>query len=253
MQAAKPIRRYIMGSNHSFIGGLGENYAALGENWHINFQSPSLKKAKRKAYKRHKTACRLNFFGAAGGIRTLVGLLPNWFRVSPVMTTSIPLRVFFATSALKKYPGKRRELMERTTKIFLLDDTSKALKNQGFSKTVPKWSLVFDSALLWPLRYRCVYFSQHQPSKSTPEKGENYKTFSPWWYLQSLKKSRVFRKIVPKWSLVFDSALLWLLRYCCRCNPLLPRILYYTFHLFASNFLAGVNIRLHKVKRPSVT
>ena len=50
------------------------------------------------------------------------------------MTTSIPLRVFFATSALKKYPGKRRELMERTTKIFLLDDTSKALKNQGFSE-----------------------------------------------------------------------------------------------------------------------
>ena len=77
LQAAKPIRRYIMGSNHSFIGGLGENYAALGENWHINFQSPSLKKAKRKAYKRHKTACRLNFFGAVGGIRTLVGLLPN--------------------------------------------------------------------------------------------------------------------------------------------------------------------------------
>ncbi len=77
LQATKPIRRYIMGSNHSFIGGLGENYAALGENWHINFQSPSLKKAKRKAYKRHKTACRLNFFGAAGGIRTLVGLLPN--------------------------------------------------------------------------------------------------------------------------------------------------------------------------------
>ena len=134
LQAAKPIRRYIMGSNHSFIGGLGENYAALGENWHINFQSPSLKKAKRKAYKRHKTACRLNFFGAAGGIRTLVGLLPNWFRVSPVMTTSIPLRVFFATSALKKHPGKRRELMERTTKNFLLNDTSKALKNQGFSE-----------------------------------------------------------------------------------------------------------------------
>ena len=50
------------------------------------------------------------------------------------MTTSIPLRVFFATSALKKYPGKRGELMERTTKIFLLDDTSKALKNQGFSE-----------------------------------------------------------------------------------------------------------------------
>ena len=50
------------------------------------------------------------------------------------MTTSIPLRVFFATSALKKHLGKRRELMERTTKFFLLDDTSKALKNQVFSE-----------------------------------------------------------------------------------------------------------------------
>jgi hypothetical protein len=49
------------------------------------------------------------------------------------MTTSIPLRVFFATSALKKRLGKRRELMERTTKVFPLDDTPKALKNQGFS------------------------------------------------------------------------------------------------------------------------
>ena len=50
------------------------------------------------------------------------------------MTTSIPLRVFFATSALKKRLGKRRELMERTTKVFPLDDTPKALKNQGFSE-----------------------------------------------------------------------------------------------------------------------
>jgi hypothetical protein len=45
-------------------------------------------------------------------------------------------------------PQKAPRKKERTTKIFLLDDTSKALKNQGFSKTVPKWSLVFDSALL---------------------------------------------------------------------------------------------------------
>ena len=72
LQAAKPIRRYIMGSNHSFIGGLGENYAALGENWHINFQSPSLKKAKRKAYKRHKPACRLIVLAQREGFE------PSW-------------------------------------------------------------------------------------------------------------------------------------------------------------------------------
>ena len=111
MQTTKPIRRYIMGSNHSFIGGLGENYAALGENWHINFQSPSLKKQKEKP---------------TNGIKPLV----DW--------------TFLA-------------------------------QREGFE---PSWDCSqtdFESAPLWPLRYRCVYFSQHQPSKSTPEKGEN------WW------------------------------------------------------------------------
>ena len=32
--------------------------------------------------------------GGDGGIRTLVRLLPNWFRVSPVMTTSIRLPIY---------------------------------------------------------------------------------------------------------------------------------------------------------------
>ena len=153
LQATKPIRRYIMGSNHSFIGGLGENYAALGENWHINFQSLSLKKQKEKP---------------TNGIKPLV----DW--------------TFLA-------------------------------QREGFE---PSWDCSqtdFESAPLWPLRYRCVYFSQHQPSKSTPEKGENWwrelQNFFPWWYLQSLEKSRVFRKTVPKWSLVFESGSLWPLRY----------------------------------------
>ena len=40
----------------------------------------------------------------------------------------------FRNISPQKHLGKRRELMERTTKFFLLDDTSKALKNQGFSE-----------------------------------------------------------------------------------------------------------------------
>ena len=35
-------------------------------------------------------------FGGESGIRTHVGLLPNWFRVSPVMTTSISLHSYDA-------------------------------------------------------------------------------------------------------------------------------------------------------------
>ena len=54
----------------------------------------------------------------------------TWFRVSPVMTTSIPLRVFFATSALKKHPGKRRELQ----KFFSLMIPPKPWKIKGFQK-----------------------------------------------------------------------------------------------------------------------
>ena len=74
-------------------------------------------------------------------------------------------------------PQKAPRKKERTTKIFLLDDTSKALKNQGFSKTVPKWSLVFDSALLWPLRYRCVYFRNISPQKAPRKKERTTKLF----------------------------------------------------------------------------
>ena len=36
-------------------------------------------------------------FGGAGGIRTHVRLPSNWFRISPVMTTSIPLHLLFWT------------------------------------------------------------------------------------------------------------------------------------------------------------
>ena len=39
----------------------------------------------------------LHSFGGEGGIRTRVRLPANWFRVSPVMTTSIPLRIYLNT------------------------------------------------------------------------------------------------------------------------------------------------------------
>ena len=42
--------------------------------------------------------------------------------------------------------------MERTTKIFLLDDTSKALKNQGFSEKQ------FQSGHSFSSRARCDHF-----------------------------------------------------------------------------------------------
>ena len=65
---------------------------------------------------------------------------------------------------------------------------------------------------------------QKTPRKKERTDGENYKSFSSWWYPQSLEKSRFFRKAVPKWSLVFESGLL--------CPPWIYRISISTDYLF---------------------
>ena len=71
-------------------------------------------------------------FGGEGGIRTRVRLLSNWFRVSPVMTTSIPLRVYFyhlnPQIALRNLGRKDGE----KSGIKLYSNSRKTLINQGF-------------------------------------------------------------------------------------------------------------------------
>ncbi len=74
--------------------------------------------------------------------------------------------------------------MERTTKVFPLDDTPKALKNQGFSgkpfqsghsfSSQPRYDH-FDTAA-------CIFRNispQKVPRKKERTDGENYKNFSP--------------------------------------------------------------------------
>ena len=104
----EPIRRYIVGSNHSFHRRFRRELRHFRRELAVKLRKV---RQKRKAYKRRKPACRLIFLAQREGFE------PSW-------------------------------------------DCSQT---------------DFESAPLWPLRYRCVYFSQHQPSKNASEKGEN------WW------------------------------------------------------------------------
>ena len=74
--------------------------------------------------------------------------------------------------------------MERTTKVFPLDDTPKALKNQGFSGKPFQSGHSFSSQP----RYdhfgtaACIFRNispQKVPRKKERTDGENYKNFSP--------------------------------------------------------------------------
>ena len=62
------------------------------------------------------------FHGAEGGIRTLVWFPTNWFRVSPVMTASIPLHIYWILAIyhfLHWNAYKRREAHYITKKVLL--------------------------------------------------------------------------------------------------------------------------------------
>ena len=114
-------------------------------------------KQKRKV---RQTRMATGLFGGEDGIRTHVRLLANWFRVSPVMTTSIPLRVYSSAVFPRLFWNSKslwKELTERTTKYSIIR-TVKVLANRGFSADETDSRLKnFESVPLWPLRYVSVY------------------------------------------------------------------------------------------------
>ena len=89
------------------------------------------------------------FDGGAGGIRTHGTLRFNWFRVSPVMTTSIPLRIFLTSAHL----GKWRERMGRTSKIWNCETPKNPVISRLSEKRLTKNGFDFECGSLWPLRY----------------------------------------------------------------------------------------------------
>ena len=100
------------------------------------------------------------FDGGAGGIRTHEPVRTTWFRVRPVMTTSIPLPICSAAVFPRLFPMKkgfgknwRKEQQTysifepwktRTVTRFLVDETDSSPQD-------------FESAPLWPLRYLSMY------------------------------------------------------------------------------------------------
>ena len=78
--------------------------------------------------KRPGNACHLAKCGGAGGIRTHGPGRVNRFRVCPVMTASIPLRIY----PLPRSPGNRREQQERTNDSIRAFAARKVLRRQGF-------------------------------------------------------------------------------------------------------------------------
>ena len=73
-----------------------------------------------------------SFYGGVGGIRTHGPGRANRFRVCPVMTASIPLRIY----PLPYSPGNRREQQERTDYSIRALAARKALRRQDFPATV---------------------------------------------------------------------------------------------------------------------
>ena len=120
--------------------------------------------AERVPQRIRKTVLNTEFntvpLGGAGGIRTHGTRRYNWFRVSPVMTTSIPLpicsaAVFSRFFSVKKCFGKnwRKEQQiiqffepgkTRMVTRFRLDETDSSPQD-------------FESVPLWPLRYHSVF------------------------------------------------------------------------------------------------
>ena len=80
--------------------------------------------------------------GGVGGIRTHGPGRVNRFRVCPVMTASIPLRIY----PLPHSPGNRREQQERTDYSIRAFAARKALRRQDFPAAVFREGFTISSA-----------------------------------------------------------------------------------------------------------
>ena len=122
--------------------------------------------------------------GGEDGIRTHVRLLANWFRVSPVMTTSIPLRIYLNTilSPAAEKPAQKKlriwgEFVGRTTKIFNYIIPQKPATYKGFRAGGYRIATLISSQGRYNHFDTTPYLSQHdfisRGWKNSSEKTEN--------------------------------------------------------------------------------
>ena len=108
---------------------------------------------KKKKPANGKNRLQTEFSGGVGGIRTHGTRRYNWFRVSPVMTTSIPLRVFIFTSALKNTSEKGENWWRELRDIYFSMIAEKPRKIKVFQRWASKKGIRFRVRTLQPLGY----------------------------------------------------------------------------------------------------
>ena len=92
--------------------------------------------------------------------------VPNWFRISPVMTTSIPLRMvtkilkYTQKSSRKLKLEKWQTLRANISKLSKIRCQRNGLISRFFDSLWYLTQQSFESAPLWPLRYLSVYFAE---------------------------------------------------------------------------------------------
>ena len=102
--------------------------------------------------------------GGDGEIRTHVRLPANWFRVSPVMTTSIRLRINLVLNFARLLQGRNwNAVIQNSRKMKHLRDIA---RKREFSQVAEWWArLPFESAPLCPARvpeiFRSLFASQN--------------------------------------------------------------------------------------------
>ena len=144
-----------------------------------------------------------SFYGGVGGIRTHGPGRANRFRVCPVMTASIPLRIV----PLPHSPGNRREQQERTDYSIRALAARKALRRQDFPAAVFREEFTISSLPRYDRFDTTPYISSAVLSgKSERTTGENRLFNSSLSCPQSLAASGFSRSRVPRGIHDFESA-----------------------------------------------
>ena len=176
-------------------------------------ESQKLGKTKRK---RAKNRWFLALSGGVGGIRTHGTRRYNWFRVSPVMTTSIPLRVFIFTSALKNTSEKGenwwREL--RDIHFSMIAENPRKIKvfQRWASKKVIRFRVSPVMTTSISLRIRlCLNFARLLQGRWWNAVIQNSRKMK---HLRGNRRKQELLQVAEWWArLPFESAPLWPLRY----------------------------------------
>ena len=129
------------------VGNLLEHATHKNGYWAFTQKSVMIADTKKESANEVKPLADC-LFGGGCGIRTHVPGRANAFRVHPVMTTSITLRVYFHRQNPQKTLWKMRRKDGEKTVIKLYSNSPKTLIYQGFPRwNRANWSADFESGM----------------------------------------------------------------------------------------------------------